>query len=92
MGKGLWDLANSLLPVFMGFVVAFSVWVTSEIYASRYTTLKIEDGRRICAEAEDYTDDKYSLLLAEINRLRVSVDRLTATQSQLLVEVRKSSE
>lgn len=82
----LFDLANSLLPVFMCVTITFGTWMVTEIYAAKYSTLKIEDGRRISAEAADYTDDKYHLLLTEIDRLRSSVDKLTATQAKLLAE------
>jgi len=84
----IWDLAHSLLPVFMGVVIAFGTWVTTEISAGKYTRLTAEDGRRIKAEAVQEAARSSSILLKEINRLRDSVDELKICQAETLAEVR----
>lgn len=92
MNKGLWEFASNLIvaivPVFMAVAIGFGSWVTAEVYESKYSSLNMGDGRRIEAAAEQYTDNKFSLLLSEINRLRESVDKLQYVQAETLAEVR----
>jgi len=82
------DIAVSLLPFFMGVVLAWGSWLTAGNYAAKYDTLKVSDERRILTAANDYTDSKYELLISEINRLRDSVDRLNQLQAETLAEVK----
>jgi len=46
------------------------------------------DGQRITREAEDYTDDKFNPLMAEILRIREVLDKQSITLAETLTEVR----
>jgi hypothetical protein len=82
------EIAITLLPFFMGAMLLWGTWLTTQSFAAQYTTLKMEDERRIQQAAKDYTDGRYLLLISEINRLRDSVDELQKLQAETLAEVK----
>jgi len=72
----------------MTFAITFSVWVTAEIYAAKYTALTAEDGRRIQAVSATYVDGRFAPLMDEILRIRAIQDRQSDILTETLTEVR----
>ena len=82
------ELIVAVAPVFMGAGIAFSVWVTSELYAQKYTSLDAEDGRRLTATAADYVDTKMDPVMVELFRIRDRQESQSAVLAETLTEVR----
>jgi hypothetical protein len=88
----MWDAVNALVPWVLGALMSFSVWLTAEVYACKYTMLTEEDGRRIKAEAVSLTADKLDHLILEVQHLNEKVGELQKSQAETLVEIRHLKE
>lgn len=88
----VWDVVNQISPVILGALITFCVWMTSELYACKYTMLTEEDGRRIKAEAVETSASKLDLILSEVSILRTKVDEMSNTQAEMLAEIRHLKE
>jgi len=86
------SLVLAIAPVFMAGTFAFSAWATTEIFSQKFTSLHLNDRAGIVAEARVYTDSRYDVLLAEINRLRVIADQQTKMLAETLTEVKNLKE
>lgn len=81
-------LNSNIASVIVIAILTFAVWITSELYRTKYDSLSRADEERIEAHMEDYIDKQLAAVVTELERIRIRLETLSKQQMDLLLELR----